>query len=453
MNALCPPAPPNRVRRLGAALAAAALLSAAAALGLQPASTEPRVPAGQCLSPAGTLLGRENPDKGWRSFAANGDVPSRDLLLALPGFRAVLEPRPKSVRLTLWGNLPQLSSFPGMESAVVLHDSRAYDLDFTLVRGRVLLTNQKAKGAAKVWVRLPEHAWELTLAEPGDEVALELYGRWPQGTGFSRDPKTHDTPTQVMATLVLKGQVDLKTEANQYSLRAPPGPAYIHWDSIGGLDDGPQRRDQLPLWADPKSVVPADGKLIEDVVGQLQAALKTRAPDDVLADLLAGADRGGDKRKAALARQLGILGLAAADEVSRVAEALADPKSADVRDTAVAALRHWIGVGPGRDQALYQVLVEQLRYPAAHAETVLQLLHSPFAEGQPETYETLIAYLKHDKVAVRELARWHLYRMVPAGRDIRYDPAAPEAERDAACAAWKKLIPSGQLPPKEKKEK
>jgi integrase len=455
MNALHLPALRNRVRRIVcAAVAAAVVLSAPdTAAGRQPPSLEPRVVAGRCQSPAGTLLCRENPDKVWRGIGADEEVHSRDLLLALPGFRAALEPRPKSVRLELWGNLPQLSSFPGMESAVVLHDSRAYDLDFTLLRGRVLLTNQKAKGPARVWLRLPERAWELTLAEPGDQVALEIYGRWPQGIGFARDAKDHDTPTQVMVTLVIKGRAEIRTESNQYSLRAPPGPAYIHWDSVGGLDDGPQRRDQLPLWADPGRTLPADGKLIEEFAEKFQAALKAKTADDVLADLLAASATVGDKRKAALTRQCAILGLAALDELPRVAEALADPKSADVRETAVVALRHWIGVSAGRDQALYQILVEQLRYPAAQAETVMQMLHSPFLEGQPETYEALIAYLKHSKLAVRELARWHLYRMAPAGRDIAYDPAAPEAERDAACAAWKKLIPSGQLPPKEKKDK
>jgi hypothetical protein len=96
------------------------------------------------------------------------------------------------------------------------------------------------------------------------------------------------------------------------------------------------------------------------------------------------------------------------------------------------------------------VLVEYSHMPLAQAETVMQLLHSPFAAEQPETYETLIAYLQHSQAAVRELARWHLYRLAPSGRDIKYDAAAPDAERAKAVEEWKKLIPRGQLPPKEK---
>src|SRR5262245_3560979 len=147
---------------------------------------EPRVAVGKCLTPPGTLLAREAPGEAWTVVGADDSVHSRDLLLALPGVRAEVQPGAGDVRLTLWGNLPELSDFPALESAVVLHDSRAFDLDFTLDRGRVVLANRKKKGPATVWVRLPTTAWSLTLSEPGDEVALELVGRWERGVPFQR---------------------------------------------------------------------------------------------------------------------------------------------------------------------------------------------------------------------------------------------------------------------------
>ncbi len=81
---------------------------------------------------------------------------------------------------------------------------------------------------------------------------------------------------------------------------------------------------------------------------------------------------------------------------------------------------------------------------------MLTLLHSFGDEdlARPETYEMLLAYLGSDRLAVRGLANWHLYRLVPAGRKIGYNPLAPEEERARAIREWKKLIPSGQLPPK-----
>jgi hypothetical protein len=53
---------------------------------------------------------------------------------------------------------------------------------------------------------------------------------------------------------------------------------------------------------------------------------------------------------------------------------------------------------------------------------------------------------------VRELAHWHLVRLAPIGRDIVFDASASAAVRDKAAKAWKKLIPSGELPKEPKDE-
>ncbi len=145
-------------------------------------------------------------------------------------------------------------------------------------------------------------------------------------------------------------------------------------------------------------------------------------------------------------RQFAVFGLNALDDLPRVAEALADPHSADVRDAAVLALRTWIGAYAGRDQELFRLLQDHLGYSEPQAETVLDLLHSPFDPDRPATYEALIRLLQHPKLAVRELAYWHLVRLAPAGKEIAYDPAATEAERGKAVQAWKALVPEGQLP-------
>ena len=63
-----------------------------------------------------------------------------------------------------------------------------------------------------------------------------------------------------------------------------------------------------------------------------------------------------------------------------------------------------------------------------------------------ETYEALIAYVKHPRPAVRELAHWHLTRLVPEGNRIKYDPAGPTEEQERAFKEWKKRVPDGKLP-------
>ena len=89
----------------------------------------------KCASADGTLLSRDGDGKDWRPVAKNTMVSSRDALLALPGTNAVLEAEPRGVSVALHGNMPQLSPSPVLEAEIVLHDSRAYDLDFTPRQG------------------------------------------------------------------------------------------------------------------------------------------------------------------------------------------------------------------------------------------------------------------------------------------------------------------------------
>jgi hypothetical protein len=413
---------------------------------------EPRVEGGVCQGRAGTLLTRANDERTWQPAAPSDTVFSRDELLALPGTRAVVASPGGGATLTLAGNLPQLSSFPGLHSSVVLHDSRAFDFDLTLVHGRVLLKNTRKEGAARVWLRLPTEAWQLTLPAPGDEVAVELYGRWPRGVAFSKKPRPEDVPTRVATLLVLSGRAELKIGGERHGLGAPPGAAYYHWDSIAGTDAGAQRRDALPPWAEPDAKATGAAKAVADVADKYLGLVKDRNPDAALVQLLAEADHEKDADRAALARAFAVSGLAAVGDLGHVADALADAKHEDARENAVIALRNWIGAQPDRDLPLYRVLTDVQNYTPAEAETVMQLLHSPFIAEQPETYETLIDYLNHKRLAVRELARWQLYHLAPVGRDIKYDAAASAEDRAKAAKAWKELIPNGQLPPKEKKK-
>jgi hypothetical protein len=85
-----------------------------------------------------------------------------------------------------------------------------------------------------------------------------------------------------------------------------------------------------------------------------------------------------------------------------------------------------------------------------HAETIMQLLHS-FGEAdlaRPETYQTLIDYLDHNLLGIRALAYWHLYRLVPAGRDLGYNPLDPKDAREVAIKKWRELVPPGKVPPR-----
>jgi len=147
------------------------------------------------------------------------------------------------------------------------------------------------------------------------------------------------------------------------------------------------------------------------------------------------------------ARCQAVASLGALDDLPGLLAALTDKQHADVRRAAVLGLRHWTGRHVDNEKQLHEAL-GKAGYKANQATIVMQLLHGFFARqlAQPETYESLINFLQSDQLAVRELASWHLYRLVPTGRTIGYDAAASAAERAKAQAAWRKLIPEGKLP-------
>lgn len=424
----------------------------AAGLGQRQASWEPRVAVAKYPSPTGNLLVNDQPGQPWRTLGSRADIHSRDLLLALPGIRARLETSPRAVELTLWGNLPRLSDFYGLQSAVILHDSRAFDLDFTLHRGRVLVTNRKESGPARVWLRIDGAAFQLTLAEPGDTLGIGLASYWPRGVRFHNPPKTEDALARTLNFLAVKGQADVRVSGTLYALSAPPGLASFHWDSVNGSDGAPRQRRQLDAWADPNREPPPSAKPYLNALAKYEALVKDKEPRTALFDLLDAASRGEDREQAKALAEFAVFGLAAINDIDRVMQALDDSRHALARQAAVLALRHWIGDEPGRDQALYHYLIDQLHFASAQSHTVLQLLHSGLAPEDPETYEFLITYLQHEKLAVRELAWWHLSRMVPEDTVVPYDPAGSPAQRAKAAAAWKELIPSGSLPARKRKK-
>jgi hypothetical protein len=393
----------------------------------------------RCVSETASVLRRESPDKPWKVVKQNEGLPAGGLLLLI-GTDAALDSANGAVRLAGVGEIPGVSGFPILETAVVLHDSRDTDLDFTLDRGRVVLSNRKQAGAAHVRVHIHDHAADLVLNEPGAAVALEIYGRWPKGVPFSKDPKPEDQPALAIVVLALKGEVDIKGKLRHFALKAPPGPALLMGDSLQKVDPSPLYMEKLPDWATEKDRAEREKRKAR--AAKFRRLVVERSLGEALDAFLQSDDE--HERRAA------VYLMGALDDLERLSGALMHAKHPDVWDAGVLTLRHWIGRGPGQDQKLYRALIEKKQFPPAQAETVLTLLHSFSDEdlAHPELYEMLLDYLGSDRLAIRGLAYWHLYRLVPAGRKFGYKPLAPEEERARAIREWKKLIPSGQLPPK-----
>jgi uncharacterized protein (TIGR03000 family) len=422
--------------------------TAAPAVG--PRATGPGEVVGKSLSVKGMMLHRtENPPEWWKAvwqtLDDKADIAAEDLLLGAAG--AEIESKDGGVKLTLMSDFG--SPLPVLEPAVVLHANPNVDLDFTLDRGRVDITNTKKAGAARVHIRCWGSTWEATLAAPGARLAAEVIGRWRPGSQFTTTPGLKDVPSADMVFLVLSGEVDLVHQGTHHLLTAPPGPAQIGWNNFAGMDASPQALKKLPEWATPLQDEGAKERLKSrlETRDYFIKGLASKPVGEVIDDLLASEDP--------WRRRVAVILMGATDDLGRLGKALQEEKHRDVWDNAVLVLRHWLGRAPGQDQRFYKGLLEVRKYTPVQAETLIEFLHG-FSETdreRPETYEMLIDYLADDRLSIRGLAYWHLIRLVPEGKKIPYDPVAPKEAREKARQEWKKLIPPGKLPPAEKGKK
>jgi hypothetical protein len=402
-----------------------------------------RTAAGTYLGSGGTLLRREAPGQPWHGVAHGETLYTRDLLVGTLG--AALASKDKAVRVLFLGDIDHQSPFPVLEAAVRLHQAPGYDLDLTLDRGRVDLVNQKAEGPAHVCLRVRDKSCDFTLATPGTRLALELYGGWPKGVRFTPKPGPQDVPALDLIALVIQGEVEVRHEDKHYAMVAPPGAALIHWSTTAEDQPVPQSLKELPAWALPAKPS-ARAQRAEALVKQFGAIVMSKSLDAAVDEYLSSDDE--------LRRGIALVILGATDDLTRLGQVLRAAKHRDVWERGVRVARHWLGREPGQDRKLYERLMQVRKMPPRQAATVVQLLHSfsEEEEARPELYETLIGYLGSDELAIRGLAYWHLERLVPAGRELGYDPFAPKEAREKARKKWQELIPPGKMPPKPEKK-
>jgi hypothetical protein len=417
------------------------LLTGAALLARQEAvCAQPGKPvAARCAAVEGALVVRTK-EGTWESVATNSVVPVDRLVVAL--FGADFRSRNDAVEARMIADVGQRGPFPVLEAAVRFHASQAADLEATLERGVLVLANMKKSGSAKVRLRVRGEVFDLTLHDATTRVGIEVYGRHVPGPAKLGDPE-QDDPVLNVVFFLLQGEAVVSTERHATRLQAPPGNAMYLWDN---LTKSPEVRRFEKV---PDSVKPFDdkerklfdqichcAKHLADKPGEIGKALEkaTHSPD-------------------AGERKVAVVALGALDELPRLLNVLEQKDHSDARDMAVLVLRHWLGREPGQSIKLYRHLTKDRGYTPVQAKVLLYLCNGIETEKmrQPGTYDVLIGALNHSKAPVRELARWHLVRLVPGGAAIAYDSAAAEPQRLQSIAAWRRLVPEGELPLPSKK--
>jgi hypothetical protein len=398
--------------------------------------------AARATSPAGSLSARRSEADGFNVLTENADLSTGGLLLLLPG--ATLESKNKAVGLKSLADYDGTSPLPILETALTLNEPKDADLDLTLDRGRIDLTNTKAGGAAVARVRFWDQSWKVTLDSPGTRVAVELCGRWPAGARFKPATKGTDplpVPVASLVLLVTNGSAAVDVGGVTLGLKSPPGPALVEWDSIGGARPEQLKLEKLPAWADPDTALSDAGKKSAAAVERFREA-RAANPTEAVRTFLASTDP--------LDRRVALVTLGATDDLAGLARILNGAKTDEEWNFGPTILRHWLGRCPGQDQKFYDLLISPATgYSPAHARIIMQLLFgfAPDDLRRPETFEVLIDYLTHDQAAIRNLAAWHLVRLVPQGKSIAFKPGGTKEDCAAAYQAWKKLVPTGHLPP------
>jgi len=422
------------------ALGSGIWLLSAIVLPCSTARAQERETVGTCLTNQPALLRRTNPDGPWQFVKDKDAIHAGDLLLGGGGPTVVSANG--AVALSLTGDLSATSSFPVIETAVVLHSSKEADLDISLERGAVAVTNRKESGAAVARFRFADRSGEIVLKAPGTKAVVEVYGRWPPGSRFSKTPKPGAGPAMGLAVLIVKGEAELRGKTKHFMMTAPPGPSLLVAPYLSDDTATPRHLDALPPWAG--ETEGEREKTIKAALVKLREHATAKSIGEAL-DEFAASDEVGMRR-------LAVLLMGALDDLPRLGQTLRNTKHLDVWENGILALRHFLGRGPGQDTKLYKGLTEVAKYPPAEAQIFIDLLHGFSDEQltQPETYELLSDYLHSDRPSIRALAYWHLVRLVPDGKKIAFNPLAAKEEREAGVKEWSKLVPAGKVPGQSK---
>ncbi len=386
---------------------------------------------------------------GWKRLVPQGKVFTNDTLVSLPGYPSSIRTR-SYVHLQLWGSLEAFTPANPflLESAVVLHANPDFDLELTLHRGRIYLSNHKDKGPATVRLRFQHELWDLTLAEPGSEVGIDLFSHYTRDI----DWQGGEEPRTELYLYVLQGKAGLRDGFHEYpNLEGPTGPALISWDNKGAGTSAPRPVAQpLPFF---NRDIPISPQAKEMDLALKEVSMTMVGKKTV--DLVLKEDVQDTKPSH---RTLSILCLGALDDVPTLLDLLAeeDPTRGVDRRTALFTLRRWIDRGPEYGKRLYdektkQGLLIDKKYRSGEAQTILTLLHefNDVQRRNKETFELMINYLESDRIAIRELAYWHLtLQLAPDIKGLPpYNPAWGPQEREQSVEAWRKLIAEGKLPP------
>ncbi|WP_020473028.1 hypothetical protein [Zavarzinella formosa] len=385
-------------------------------------------------TPTQPLLVRKADSTKWELVKPDdGRLFSTDTFMALPGFHPSVK-LDNGTQFELWGNIPEFLNVPALESRVTFYlPPEGFDADLTLHAGRVFIRAPADKKDVKIRVRFLEEIWNIVLTEAGTEIAIDRLGEPAKSPIF--DPVILESPRSLVYLGVIKGEASAQVGlANSGPLAAG---SKFKWDSKGGRADiAPANDPDEAALSDRWSVRIPGTPAAKDIEKAIEEWKRRAAVSKGMLDADFDAVLR-DSKEPVSHRALAAWYLQATDNIPVLLDSL-ELDSSPVRDAVVRAARHWCAQSPDREKAFAIFLAEKKTYPDDQRTLVQALLRSR-DDAAPGTTDQLFRLLRHERLAIRELARFQLAQLDPlSAEEAGYEAAAEATRRADQIVNWQK---------------
>ena len=380
-------------------------------------------PAMLYVNAEGILIARDPQTGQWNVMPRRSLVHAGDEIATPDPFQSEFTVNGSTLEITLYGGSRVLLA-PGVGTGL---------LTMTVDRGRVAFRRPmiaENKDPVSIGMILRGQPAVLTLSEPGTQCGLAVSQRAPQGR--RPDP------------LLLVPEGGLHVMAGAVSLAWNGGPPVPIGSDIGyaawpvppqPLQAGPQRA--IPDWLSPDGVSLTAADKVRLRMFEKEFAVDQSVSMSIPALV-------SDRRESISSLATYTLGLV--DDVPMLVKAL-QSEHEETRLAAIWSLRGWLPTNP-QNTALLETEVAR-HFPTEDVSDVVQLLWGYSMEDARDksTSAHLLSWMDHKEIAIRELAFFHVSRLVGRTSAHGYRPNLANTPRNAALMGWRNHIEKngGQL--------
>ena len=367
---------------------------------------EPAAPATPAMAtaPDGILVRYNNDQREWDRLVEATPVGRSDRLLCLSPFRATIT----------FGKIPVI--LVGETEVRILSQPTDKVPAIELIHGRLLLRNTPA-GSLKVG--FGDKSLTLDVA-PSNIVIIERLVQREHGVSVGSAPP--------VVVYCVQGETTLSSENKQEMLTASDA---ITIENAGALKRS--QRDAPPAWATETEPSP------EELQRRERFARMFHPGRPVLTEIVAASEDDDAEIK-----KLSILALKSLGDISLLMPMLSRKGDAVTRQSALAAVRSYMGLSREAAARVREQLAEEFGDDTSSFVEKMLVGYSAADASNPQLFERLVAALgpEQESVGVRELALDTLKQLTGHDGDLGYDVDNPEGK---GLKAWKDLLREGKL--------